>query len=146
MNEHVERERPVRILVADGFAPWRSKVRSLLQVRPEWQVIGEACDGLEAVQRTTELRPDIVLLDIGMPILNGIEAAKRIRQCSPSSRIIFVTQQNDSDTRLAALAAGAEAYLVKANAASELLPAIEWSLPRRNCERLRRKFGVITLL
>ena len=57
----------IRILVADDFAEWRVRVRSMLQARPHWQVIGEACDGLEAVQRTTELQPDIVPLDIGMP-------------------------------------------------------------------------------
>jgi len=60
----------------------------MLQAQPEWEVIGEACDGVEVVQRAMELRPDIVLLDIGIPIMNGIEAAKRIRQTSPASRII----------------------------------------------------------
>jgi len=114
-----------RIVVADDYAEWRVRVRSMLQAQPEWEVIGEACDGVEVVQRAMELRPDIVLLDIGMPIMNGIEAARRIRQTSPASRIIFVTQESDADTRIAALAIGAEAYLLKANAASELLPAIE---------------------
>ena len=125
----MKQESPFRILVADDFAEWRVRVRSMLQTRPEWQVIGEASDGLEAVQRTTELQPDLVLLDIGMPILNGIEAAKRIRQDSPSSRIIFVTQETDADIRAAALATGAKGYLLKVNAMSELLPAVEASLP-----------------
>jgi len=124
----LKRESPLRILVVDDFAEWRGRVRSMLQAQPEWQVIGEACDGLEAVQRTQELHPDIVVLDIGMPKLGGIEAAKRIRRDSPSSRIIFVTQENDADIRSAALATGAEAYLVKANAASELLLAIDAAL------------------
>ena len=100
----------------------------MVQWRSEWQVICEVCDGLQAVEKAAELRPDIVLLDIGMPTLNGIEAAKRIRQGSPGSRIIFVTQDNDEDVRMAALATGAEAYLVKANAGSELLPAIDAAL------------------
>jgi DNA-binding NarL/FixJ family response regulator len=116
------------ILVADDFLDWRVRIRSIMQRRPEWQVICEACDGLQAAEKATELRPDIVLLDIGMPILNGIQAANRIRQGSPTSRIIFLTQDNDEDIRMAALATGAEAYLVKANAASELLPAIDAAL------------------
>jgi len=124
----MKRESPLRILVADDFAEWRFRVRSILKARPEWQVIGEACNGLQAVQTTTELCPDIVLLDIGMPILDGFEAAKRIRQGSPSSRIIFVTQEDDEEIRIAALATGAEAYLLKANAANELLPAIDAAL------------------
>ena len=86
------------------------------------------CDGLQAVEKATQLRPDIALLDIGMPNLNGIEAAKRIRQASPGSRIIFVTHDGDQEVRMAALATGAEAYLLKANAWSELLPAIDAAL------------------
>lgn len=118
MYEITNREKPVRILVADDIAPWRRRIRAILQARPEWQVIGEACDGLQAFQMTKDLLPDIVVLDIGMPVLNGIEAAKRIRQGSPGSRIIFATQNNDADIRIEALASGAEGYLLKANAAS----------------------------
>jgi CheY-like chemotaxis protein len=129
-TKSMKRDNPLRILVADDFAEWRVRVRTMLQARPEWEVIGEACDGVEAVQRTTELHPDIVLLDIGMPMLNGIEAARRIRQHSPSSRIIFVTQESDADIRTAALATGAEGYLLKANAMTELLPAVEAWSPR----------------
>ena len=119
---------PLRILVADDFAEWRVRIHSILQSNPQLQVIGEACNGLQAVQKAAELLPDIVLLDIGMPILNGIEAAIQIREVSPGTRVIFVTQENDSDIRTAALAAGAEQYLVKANAARELLPAVEAAL------------------
>src|SRR5215470_11253879 len=118
----------IRILVADDVVEWRVGIRSILKARPEWQVIGEAGDGMEAVQRTAELRPDIVLLDIGMPLLNGIEAAQRIRQVSPSSRIIFVTQNDGRESMTAALAAGAEGYVLKASAARDLLPAIETAM------------------
>ena len=117
----------LRILVADDFVPWRAQARSLLQQQPEWRII-EACDGLEAVHKAAEVRPDIVLIDIGMPILNGIEAAQKIREASPHSRIIFVTSDVDADVKAAALATGAEAYLLKARAASELLPTIAATL------------------
>jgi DNA-binding NarL/FixJ family response regulator len=117
----------LRILVADDFVPWRAQARSLLQQRPEWQIV-EACDGLEAVHKATELRPDIVVLDIAMPILNGIEAAQKIRETSPHSRIIFVTTDGDADVKAAALATGAQAYLSKARAATELLPTIAATL------------------
>jgi DNA-binding NarL/FixJ family response regulator len=121
----MKQEIPLRILIADDSAEWRVRIRSILKTRPELQVIGEAGDGLDAVHTTTALRPDIVLLDIGMPVLNGVEAAKQIRPRSPSSRIVFLTQENDEEIRTAALAAGAEGYVLKANAGSELLPAIE---------------------
>ena|SRR5215469_4776328 len=117
-----------RIVVADDYAEARVRIRSILKAQRGWQVIGEACDGLQAVEKTAELCPDIILLDIGMPGLNGIEAAKRIRHTCPGSRIIFVTQDGDEDVRMSALATGAEAYLLKANAATELLPAIEAAL------------------
>jgi DNA-binding NarL/FixJ family response regulator len=121
----MKQESPLRILIADDSPEWRVRIRFILKARPEWQVIGEACDGLDAVHRTKALCPDVVLLDIGMPILNGVEAAKRIRQSSPSSRIIFVTQENDDEIRSMALAIGAEEYVLKANATTELLRAVE---------------------
>ena len=124
----VNYKNPIRILVADDFSEWRVRLRSILQARPEWQVIGEACDGLDAVHKTTELRPDVVLLDIGMPGLNGIEAAKQIRRASPSTKVIFVTQENDAEVRTEALAAGAEGYLLKTNLTRELLSAVEAAL------------------
>jgi len=71
------------------FAEWRGQVRSRLQTRPDWQVIGEACDGLEAVQRTKELHPELVLLDIGMTIMNGIEAAKGFDKLLPLQEVFF---------------------------------------------------------
>jgi len=103
-------------------------VRSILEAIPGYRVIGEASDGLEAVERAATLLPDVVLLDMAMPLLNGIEAAKRIKQACPRSKIIFLTQQNDDEVRSAALATGAEAYLVKSRAAGELLPTIETAL------------------
>jgi DNA-binding NarL/FixJ family response regulator len=121
-------ERPlssIRILIADDFADWRRQVRLLLQARPEWQVIAEASDGSEAVQKVEELKPDLILLDIGLPKLNGIEAAWRIRQLSPSSKIVFLSQNNDRDFVRTALGTGVLGYVHKTDAAGELLPAVD---------------------
>jgi len=97
----------------------------LLEVRPELQVIGEASDGLECVQEAKELKPDLILLDIGLPKLNGIEAARRIRQFSPSSKIVFLSQNNHADIVRPALSTGAQGYLLKTNVVSELLSAVD---------------------
>jgi len=97
----------------------------MLEAVPGYQVVAEAGDALEAVQKAAQLHPEIVLLDIGMPLLNGIEAAPRIRRASPHSKIVFVTQESDHDIRIAALATGAEGYLLKSRVASELIPAMD---------------------
>ena len=119
---------PVCILVAEDRQEWQVKICHILRARPEWNVLCVVCDGFQAVLKATELRPDVVLLDIGMPRLNGIEAAAKIRQNSPGSRIIFVTQNSDRDIRDAALSSGAQEYVLKAQAGKELLPAIERAL------------------
>jgi DNA-binding NarL/FixJ family response regulator len=100
-------------------------VRLLLLMRPEWQVVCEASDGSEAVQKAEELRPDLIVLDIGLPKLNGIEAARRIRDVSPNSKIVFLTMDNSRETEQAALSTGAQGFVHKARAQSELLPAID---------------------
>jgi two-component system nitrate/nitrite response regulator NarL len=112
-------------LLVDDSDRWRSLVRSILENIPQFRVVGEAGDGLEAIKKAGVLRPDVVLLDIGMPHLNGIEAAKEIRQASPNSNIIFLTQESDSDVRRAALATGAVAYVLKSNASHELRTMVE---------------------
>ena len=121
----------VHILLADDFAPWRSELRSFLRSKTEWKIVFEACNGLEAVQKTVELHPDVVLLDISMPGLNGIEAAHRIRQFSPDCKIIILTQHRDEDVMSAALEAGALAYVLKTEMTSELIPAIQAALRTR---------------
>jgi DNA-binding NarL/FixJ family response regulator len=109
----------------DDYKDWRIFVRLLLQSRPEWQIIAEAADGSEAVQEAAELKPDLILLDIGLPHVNGIEAARRIREFCPSSKIIFLSQHNDRDIVQAALGTGALGYVPKTDAGSELLPAMD---------------------
>lgn len=116
------------ILLVDDFAEWRAEVRSILQEWPELNVVHEASDGLEAIVKAAELQPDLILLDIGLPGLNGFEAATRIRKASPRSRIIFLTQESDSQIRDAAFATGATEVVLKQSVLSELLPAIEAAL------------------
>jgi DNA-binding NarL/FixJ family response regulator len=113
-----------RILIVDDYEPWRRFSSSTLQKHLEYQVIGEVSEGLEAVQQAQELRPDLILLDIGLPTLNGIEAARRIQKVSPTSKIVFVTENRSVDVAKAALSTGAGGYVVKSNAGSELLPAV----------------------
>ncbi|MGC2726708.1 MAG: response regulator transcription factor [Candidatus Acidiferrales bacterium] len=114
---------PLRILIVDDFAMWRRQLCEVLQSRPEWQVIAEASDGLEAVEKAEGLKPDLILLDIGLPKLNGIEAARRIQQLSPSSKIIFLSQNNSLDIVTAALSSGARGYVRKTDVKRELLHA-----------------------
>ena len=87
----------VRILVVDDHEPFRRFVCATLEPRPELRVIGEAADGMQAVQKAEELQPDLILLDIGLPTLNGIEAAHRISRLVPAAKILFVSQENDTD-------------------------------------------------
>ena len=114
-----------RILLVDDYEDWRNQVRLLLRERPEWRIIGEVSDGLEAVQKAEELKPDLILLDMGLPNVNGIEAARRIHQLSPNSKIVFLSADNSLDVVQAALSTGAHGFVHKARAQSELLPAID---------------------
>jgi DNA-binding NarL/FixJ family response regulator len=114
----------VRVLVVEDFAPFRQFIHKTLQ-EPQWQVVGEASDGLEAVHKAEALQPDLILLDIGLPSLNGIEAARRVRTLSPKSKIIFVSQESSADVIEEALSIGAMGYVIKAHAASDLLAAVE---------------------
>ncbi len=116
---------PIRVLVVEDFAPFRQFIGSALARRCDLQIVGEAADGEEAVQKAKELQPDLILLDIGLPTLNGIEAAQRIRQVAPESKIIFVTQESSADVVQKALNSGAQGYVVKTKAATELLAAAE---------------------
>ncbi len=129
----------IRILIADDLKDWRRQVLSLFQARPEWQVIAEAADGPDAIQKAEELKPDLIVLDIGLPKLNGIEAARQIRQFSPNSRIVFLSQNDDLDIVRAALSTGALGYVYKADAQSDLLLAVDAVLRGRQFVSSRLK-------
>jgi DNA-binding NarL/FixJ family response regulator len=115
----------VRILLVDDFAPWRQTISLMLAKKRELQVVGEASDGLEAVEKAVELKPDLILLDIGLPTLNGIEAARQIRERVPGSKIIFLSQEASPDIIHEAMNVGASGYVVKTMAGSDLLTAVE---------------------
>jgi DNA-binding NarL/FixJ family response regulator len=117
--------RSIRVLVVEDFEPFRRFVVSILQKQPELQIICEVSDGLESVQKAEELQPDLVLLDIGLPHLDGIEAARRIGAVSPRSKILFLSENRSWEIAEEALRTGAGGYVVKSNAAGELLPAVE---------------------
>jgi DNA-binding NarL/FixJ family response regulator len=105
--------------------PFRRFVCSTLEKRGDLHVVCEVSDGLEAVQKAEELKPDLILLDVGLPTLNGIDAAREIRKLAPESKIIFLTQECSAEVVQAALNLGARGYVLKITAASELLAAVE---------------------
>ena len=111
------------MIVDDSWA-WRRAVRSLLQKHLDLVIIGECSDGLEAVQKSEELQPDLVLLDIGLPKLNGVEAARQIRKVAPASRILFLTSYHGPEILQEAMSVGALGLVVKLKASRELLAAI----------------------
>ena len=115
----------VRVLVVDDYEPFRRFVCSRLREKQGFQVIGEASDGLEAVRKAEQLQPDLMVLDIGLPSLNGIEVARRIRKLCPECKILFMSQESSVDVAQEAFNVGTMGYVVKAHAGSELLEAVE---------------------
>ena len=114
----------IRVMVVEDYQPFRQLVCSKLEEQPELQVICEVTDGLEAVQKAEELKPDLILLDIGLPTLDGIEAARRILEFVPESKIIFLTMQTSPAFVQEAMRLGAWGYVYKTHVACDLLPVI----------------------
>jgi DNA-binding NarL/FixJ family response regulator len=115
----------IRIIVVEDHAPFRRFILSLLEKRPNFLVMCEVSDGLEAVEKAEELQADVILLDIGLSTLNGIEVARRISKLVPQSKIIFVSQESNAEIVNEAMSTGACGYVVKSQAARDLLAAIE---------------------
>ena len=124
----VSGSRSISVLLVDDFQQWRRVVRVILQRELQTPTISEAADGLVAVQKAQEVQPDLVVLDIGLPSLDGIGVARRIKNVSPTSKIVFLTENRSSDFAEAALQTGASGYVVKSSAVKELLPAVKQAL------------------
>jgi DNA-binding NarL/FixJ family response regulator len=115
----------VRILVVDDHPVVRQGLRALIASRSEWEIIDEAEDGIQAVERADRLQPDVVVLDVSMPKMDGLEACRRIRRNAPKSEVLFVTQHDSPQMMREAMSAGAKGYIVKSDAARDLLAALE---------------------
>lgn len=115
----------VRILLVDELEPWRRFASLTLRKKPGLLIVGEASNGLEAFQKAVELEPDLILLGIGYPALDGIEAARRIREMVPEAKIIFLSEESSVDIVQEAMSFGAWGYVFKTMAAIELLTAVE---------------------
>jgi len=116
---------PIRILVVDDYQPFRQLVCSLLEERTEFQIIARAADGLDAIRKAEQLQPDLIVLDIGLPKLNGIAAARKIRKLAPKSKVLFLTQEIDTEIVKASFSTGAGGYVVKSDAGTDLFEALE---------------------
>lgn len=114
----------IRVMVVEDFAPFRRFVGSTLRKDHNLQIVFEASDGQEAVQKAEELRPDLILLDIGLPTLNGIAAARLICKLAPEAKVIFVSQESSPDVVQAGLETGAMGYILKTRAESDLMAGI----------------------
>jgi DNA-binding NarL/FixJ family response regulator len=131
----------VRILLVDDHPVVRQGLRTLLEGRNEWEVVGEASDGIEAVEKVGVLQPDVVVLDVTMPRMNGIEACRLIRQKNPGREILFVTQHDSPHMMREAMAAGARGYVVKSNLARDLVEAVDAVSQHREFTALARNPG-----
>ncbi len=115
---------PIRVLVADDHPVFRQGMHAILGAEPEIELVGEATDGEEAVVRALELRPDVILMDLNMPNLNGIEATRRVLEASPDTAILMLTMFEDDRSIFAAMRAGAHGYLLKGADRAKTLRAI----------------------
>jgi len=135
----------VRVLVVDDVELWHTFVHMRLGMEANLYIIGVATDGLDAIRKAERLRPDLILLDISLPKLNGLEAARQIRKVSPSSKILFLSVESDPDVVRDALSAGGLGYVLKTEAARDLLSGIESVLlGRRFVSSSLRDFDDVT--
>jgi len=115
----------IRVLVVDDYEKWRSFARATIEKQDGLEVIGEISDGLQVLQHAQRLQPELIILDIGIPTINGIEVARRIRESTSKAKILFLTENRSPEIAEKALSTGANGYVVKSDAGRELLPAIK---------------------
>jgi DNA-binding NarL/FixJ family response regulator len=134
---------PVSILIADDHELVRKGIRTVLEARAGWQVVAEASDGREAVKKTQELKPQVAILDISMPLLNGLEATRQIAKVAPQTKVLILTMHEADPMIQQILQAGARGYLLKSDASLDLVSAVEALL--RNKTFFTPKVGQIVL-
>jgi DNA-binding NarL/FixJ family response regulator len=122
---------PIRVLVVEDFEPFRRVLRSALQERSDLQLVGEVSDGLDAVQAARVMQPDLILMDIGLPTMNGIEAVKRIKAESPALKVLFVSENRHPEVVQEALSKDVGGYVLKSDVARELVAAMQAVLEGR---------------
>ncbi len=115
----------IRVLIADDHTLVRDGIRSLLALTADIEIVGEAADGREAVEKVRQLMPDIVLMDLAMPIMGGLEAARRVRKEFPATKVLVLTQYDDSEYVIPVIEAGARGFVSKMSSSSELASAIQ---------------------
>jgi DNA-binding NarL/FixJ family response regulator len=113
------------VLVADDYEPWRRQVDQVIKEHPHWQIAGEALDGVDAIAKARALAPDLILLDVALPELNGIDAARQILASDPAALILFMSEHRSWDIVSAAMLTGARGYIAKVAVGQELLPAMD---------------------
>ena len=115
----------IRVLVVDDYKEWQRSLQSRLESEPDLEIIGVANNGLEGAEKAAELQPDLVLMDLHMPLMNGLAATRRIREVSPNSKVLFVTENSSLALVSAAFEAGACGYVLKSDSADDLVPGIK---------------------
>jgi DNA-binding NarL/FixJ family response regulator len=143
--EGLQTDMTIRILLVDDHPIVRQGLRTLLEGHPGWEVVGEASDGVEALDKATSLMPDVIVLDVTMPRMNGLEACRQIRQELKGLEILFVTQHDSPQMMREALDAGARGYVVKSNAARDLLEAVEAVSQHREFTALAKRESARTI-